>query len=133
MLNYLDSVILIYYLDHVGPFNVRASNWLAALHAAGDRLAVSDLTKLECRVRPIRLCHAAALARFDGFFAQPDVQQVPLTGAVYDRATYIRAKYNVKTVDAIHLAAAIESGCDRFLTNDNRLAGLPDMVVEWLP
>ena len=32
-----------------------------------------------------------------------------------------------------HLAAAIESGCDVFLTNDNQLATFPDITIEVLP
>jgi predicted nucleic acid-binding protein len=35
--------------------------------------------------------------------------------------------------DALHLAAAIESGCDVFLTNDNQLASFPDITIEVLP
>ena len=35
--------------------------------------------------------------------------------------------------DALHLAAAIESGCDVFLTNDNQLANFPHIRVEELP
>jgi len=36
-------------------------------------------------------------------------------------------------VDSIHLAAAIEFGCDRFLTNDARLSNFPEIAVEILP
>ena len=39
----------------------------------------------------------------------------------------------VKLADALHLAAAIEFGCDEFLTNDNQLANFPDITVEELP
>jgi predicted nucleic acid-binding protein len=35
--------------------------------------------------------------------------------------------------DALHLAAAIEAGCDVFLTNDNQLATFPDITIEVLP
>ena len=35
--------------------------------------------------------------------------------------------------DALHLAAAIESGCDVFLTNDNQLSNFSDIMVEELP
>ncbi len=35
--------------------------------------------------------------------------------------------------DALHLAAAIESGCDVFLTNDNQLASFTDITIEVLP
>jgi predicted nucleic acid-binding protein len=51
---FLDSVIIIYYLDHSGEFQARAAARLAACHAAGDEVAVSDLVRMECRVNPIR-------------------------------------------------------------------------------
>jgi predicted nucleic acid-binding protein len=35
--------------------------------------------------------------------------------------------------NAFHLAAAVEFGCDVFLTNDNQLANFPDITVEVLP
>jgi predicted nucleic acid-binding protein len=47
-----------------------------------------------------------------------------------DRATAIRAQYGFKTPDAIHLAAAVPSGCDVFLTNDHRLDRFPDITIE---
>ena len=33
-------------------------------------------------------------------------------------------------MDALHLATAIEDGCERFLTHDVRLRSFPDIVVE---
>jgi predicted nucleic acid-binding protein len=36
-------------------------------------------------------------------------------------------------VDSLHLAAAIELGCDRLLTNDARLNNFPEISVEILP
>ena len=132
MLIYLDSAILIYYLDGIGPFQVRAANRLTALRTAGDHVAVSDLTRLECRVKPIQLGDTLRLSKFDGFFDLTDVRMVPLTTTVYDRATIIRATYGIKTLDAIHLAAAVEGGCDLFLTNDARLSSFHDLTVEVL-
>ncbi len=45
----------------------------------------------------------------------------------------MRADLGFKTPDALHLAAAIEGGCDRFLTNDARLSRCTDIAVEVLP
>ena len=133
MLTYLDSVIVIDLLDHLGHFQVRAANWIATASAAREFLAVSDLSRFECRVGPVRSSDLQRLADFDGFFVQPDVRLVPLPGAVFDRATVIRADDRFKIADSIHLAAAIESKCDRFLTNDLRLSRFPDITVEILP
>ena len=131
MLIYLDSVI--YHIGGDPPFRARANKRIADLESAGDRFAVSHLSRLECRLRPIRIGDAAALALYDDFFALPNVQIVPITQAVFDRATLIRATFNLKLGDALHLAAAVEAGCDRFLTNDTALARFPDIPVEILP
>jgi uncharacterized protein len=61
------------------------------------------------------------------------IQQVPLTTAVYDRATHLRAMHGFKLGDTLHLAAAIEAGYDIFLTNDHRLNKCTDIVIEVLP
>jgi predicted nucleic acid-binding protein len=133
MLIYCDSVILIYWLDQVGPFHLRAETRMQALLAAGDRLAVSDLTRLECRVGPLKRRDAAAVAAFDGFFARPEVTLVPLTSSVFDRAAQLRADLNFKMPDALHLAAAIENGCNSFLTNDAQLSRCTGVSIEVLP
>jgi predicted nucleic acid-binding protein len=133
MLIYCDSMILIYLLDMTGPFNVRASARMAAMRAAGDVAAFSDLTRLECRIKPLRLGVANILANFDAFFTRPDVRLLPITTAVFDRATVIRAAHNFKLGDSLHLAAAVEGGCDRFLTNDTRLSAFTGIPVEVLP
>ena len=130
---YCDSAIPICYLDHTGPFQARAIARLTALWAAGDQIAVSDLVRLECRVRPMRLGLSARVADFDTFFARPDVRLLPLPTAAYDRATHIRATYNFKLADSLRLAAAVEGGCDSFLTNDARLSRFPDIPIEVLP
>ena len=71
--------------------------------------------------------------QYTRFFALPDVQVVPLTAAVCDKATEVRATYNFKTPDALHLAAAIIHGCDAFLTNDLRLNRCTDIRIDVLP
>jgi predicted nucleic acid-binding protein len=130
---YCDSVVLIYYFEGTPPFNTRATTRLAALWAAGDLLASSDMVRLECRMHPIRFGDTVRLAEYDNLFTQPNVELVPITTAVFDRATVIRATHNFKLADSLHLAAAVESGCDSFLTNDTRLSLFTDIPVEVLP
>lgn len=133
MLVYCDSVILIYFFDHIGHFNTRATNRLATMAAAKDRIAFTDLVRLEYRIAPLKGNDAVKLAIFDSFCIRPDIQFLPITRAVFDRATEIRAAFNFRLGDSLHLSAAVEGGCDRFLTNDNRLSRFTDIVVEVLP
>jgi len=51
---------------------------------------------------------------------------------VYCDSTLIRAQYGFRTLDAIHLAAAVEDGCGTFLTNDARLHAFSGVAVEAL-
>lgn len=103
------------------------------MQAAGDTAAISDLTWLECRVEPVRLADAAALAVMEAFLSAADLTRVPMPTAVFERACRIRAAHNYRLADALHLAAAVESGADAFLTNDHSLRGFPDITIEMLP
>lgn len=133
MLVYLDSVICIYAVEGAPSFKARAQARLIALRAAGDEPAVSDLTWLECRVKPIRLGDAVSLSDMEAFLTASDVVRIPMPPAVYERACRIRAAHGFKLADALHLATAVESGCALFLTNDLRLSSFTDIVVEVLP
>ena len=127
---YLDSAPVIYAVEQVLPF---ASLVDTRLSAQAIVCVSSDLTRLECRVKPIRDGNIALLKDYDEYFGNNVSELVPLTRDVMDRATKIRADYRFKTPDAIHLAAAVVARCDAFLTNDRRLdrfAGLPIEVVE---
>lgn len=133
MLIYLDSVICIYAVEGAPSFQARARARLAAVQVAGDQPAISDLTWLECRVKPIRMADAIALAEMEAFLMASDVVRLSVPTVAYDRACRIRAGHNFKLADALHLAVAVEGGCGLFLTNDHRLSAFPDIPVEVLP
>jgi predicted nucleic acid-binding protein len=130
---FLDTNIIIYFVQDPPGWGPRAAARLGALRAAGDVPVVSDLTRMECRVKPLQAGDAVLLAGFDAFFAAPGLEVVGLTAAVCDRATHLRATYNFKTPDALQLAAAIVHGCDGFLTNDTRLRACTTIPIEVLP
>ena len=107
MIVYLDSMIVIYLVEGPDPFRTRASDRMAQLIAAGDQAAVSDLTRLECRVKPIRLGDTPLLADYDAFFAGPDLLKLALPEPVFERATEIRAQYGFRLGDSLNLATAV--------------------------
>lgn len=132
MLVYLDSVIVIYAVEGHEPFRGRAAAHIAALRAAGHTLAISDLTWLECLVGPLRAGEDGRVETFDEFLSAADILRLSLATPVVQRATAIRARLSYSLADSLHLAAAIEAGCDRFLTNDARLAAVDGLEVEAL-
>jgi predicted nucleic acid-binding protein len=84
---------------------------------------------MECRVLPVRLGDLQLLSDYEAFFSIQIHEIVPLDAQVMDKATDIRAFYRFGVADSIHLAAAVVSGCDAFLTNDLRLANFGELQV----
>lgn len=124
---YLDAAPVIYAVEQVVPFFPAVD---ARLSAAGVVRVASDLTRLECRVKPVREGKVDLLKDYDDFFAHTVAEIVALSREVMDRATEIRARYGFKTPDAVHLAAAVATSCEVFLTNDHRLDRFLDISIE---
>jgi uncharacterized protein len=133
MLYFLDTNIVIYAVEGQPAMRQRARNYLAALENAGHRFVVSELTQTECLVLPLRTANGPGLLDYDRFFSGPHLSMLPLKSPVLQRAAMIRAVHNHGLADSLHLALAVESRLDRFLTNDQSLAGFPDVTVELLP
>lgn len=124
---YLDTAPVIYTIERV-PFYAAVVD--AQLSIPGIVRVASDLTRMECRVKPLRDGNADLLKDYDDFFDEIVVEIVALSREVIDCATEIRARYGFKTPDSIHLAAAVVSGCDVFLTNDYQLERFSDIAIE---
>jgi predicted nucleic acid-binding protein len=128
----LDANIVIYLVEHNPVWEPKATARITALLAAGESLGTSDATRLECLVQPLRSGDAGVLSDYATFFASPLIEMLPVTVAIWERAARLRATYNFKPLDSIHLATAIIHGCSRFLTNDTQLSICTDIVVEFL-
>lgn len=115
---YLDSCIPIYLLEGRGAEQAAVRD---AVRAKGiEALVVSKLVLMECLVVPLRNRDASLETKYRHTLAR--FQGSDLSTTVFERAARLRAEHRIKTPDAIHLAAAIEHGCDEFWTNDRRLA-----------
>lgn len=82
---------------------------LAQLRHARSRpqLAVSALSHLECRVRPLRDADKALLRRYEAFFSDPGLAVIAMDGDVVDQATELRAYYRLRTPDALQAASLL--------------------------
>jgi predicted nucleic acid-binding protein len=129
MLYYLDAAPIIYLVERVTPFFERASQ---RLNKPDILPATSLLSRLETRVKPLRDKNQIRLQEFEEFLSDRISLEIAITREVIDKATELRARYGFKTPDAIHLAAAITSACDVFLTNDHRLDRCSEIKVEVL-
>lgn len=135
MIAFFDASALIYLIEGNEPFAGRVRNQLAALAEAhpGMGAAVSRLSWLECRVRPLKNEDAAVLALFDTFFARSDLVWVELDRDVVELATAIRVRHGLRTPDALQAASCLQLGPEHvLLTGDGsfqRVHGLNVAVL----
>lgn len=115
---YVDSCLLIYAVESSGRLGDAAR--AAFRRAEAGQLCISPLTMMECLVGPIRTGNQTLERRFRqacALFVQLDLPE-----PVFMKAAMLRARWGLKTPDAVHLACAQHHGCDALWTNDSRLA-----------
>jgi uncharacterized protein len=115
---YVDTCLVIYAFEDDPVFGARARAALAT--QAPDRLAISPLVKFECLVAPMKHGNLV-LQRYyeDGL---QHFMQLDMPEAVFIQGAQLRARFGLKTPDALHLATAQHHGCDALWTHDERLA-----------
>ena len=118
---YADSCIVIYLIEGDFSRRERIAEYLLRFESVPNRIGFSDLTRMECLIHPVRERNVQLRSAYEEFFNGPCSDYILLSSEVFEKATELRAEYIVKTPDAIHLAAALVSRCDVFLTNDLRL------------
>ncbi len=127
---YLDSAVIIYLVEKIEPFFSQSRSKLAT---PDQERVTSELSRMEVRIKPLRVGETELVKAFDIYFDAAFAEVAILSRDILEKAADLRAKYSwLKTPDAIHLAAAIESRCDVFLTNDHRLERCTEIKVEVL-
>ncbi|NUN96767.1 MAG: type II toxin-antitoxin system VapC family toxin [Candidatus Omnitrophica bacterium] len=126
---YLDAVTVIYLFEGSPHRSQQVRSLIGRVDAT---LVASELSRMECLVRPLREGQVSLVDEFVSFFDTEVDEMVDLDRRVMERAARVRADHGYKTPDAIHLAAALESKCDVFLTNDDRLRQTGGISIEVL-
>ncbi len=86
---YLDAAPVIYAVEQVTPYAAAVD---ARLSTSEVVRVASDLTRMECRVKPLRNGNAGLLKDYDDYFEGAVAEIVALSREVMDRATEIRAQ-----------------------------------------
>lgn len=129
---FLDASAIIYLMEGDDSTRTAVRETLAKLRAQeySPLLGVSALSRLECRVRPLRENDAALLESYDRFFSDPGLIVIALDVDVLDRAAELRAKYGLRTPDALQAASLLATdGLGHFVTGDNDFNAVAGLQV----
>ena len=110
---------MIYHLEDTLPYSELTHIVFDFVEAGNLKGHTSVLSLLELNVKPYQInrpdravTHIALLKNLPNFSTHP------LTSEMADMAARMRAKYQLKTPDAIHVASALGSQCDTMIGND---------------
>jgi predicted nucleic acid-binding protein len=115
---YLDACLVIYLVESHARWGKPVAE--AMRRAEEARFGISPLVKCECLVGPIKRGDPVLERAYNEFFALFVPLSMPVP--VYLQAAQLRARFGLRTPDALHLACAQYHRCAVLWTNDDRLA-----------
>ena len=126
----LDTAPLIYLIEQNEAYLGSVRAFFQAMSQGEFQVVTSTLTLTEVLVHPLRsgrleLAHQYREILLD----QENLSIVPVSVAIAEVASELRATQNLQTPDAIQIATAIQEDAVFFLTNDVRLTAVPDVTI----
>lgn len=124
----LDVNIVLYYLHRDKSFGEQSLRLLTAIK--NKTKVISTLVYTEAFVylfaEDNQLLMGEQLKALESI---PKLQIIAPVRQICLTAAQLRAAYKLKTPDAIHIATAIDSGCDIFVTNDDHLKKVQEITI----
>ena len=119
---HLDSMTVIYFIER-NPTYRPIVRPLFELVDTGELTGLSSyVTLLEVMVQPIRSGRLDLAQEYRNILVRSrNILLFPVDRSIAEAGADIRARYGIRTPDAIQLATALRQGADVFVTNDNRL------------
>lgn len=90
----------------------------------------SVITLCEVLVHPIRNQNTNLRKRYREILQNsPNFFTKSINSSIAETAAELRAKYNLRTPDALQIATALENNCDAFLCNDGGLKRVAELRI----
>lgn len=127
---FLDTNILIYFFENNAKYAPIIDEIFVFLESKQKAIAFSSLLLTEILVEPYRQGNLTVAKKWlEHFKLSKNLEIFDLTPVIAVDAAYLRAKYNIKTPDSIHLATAMQRENIVFLTNDQDLKRVKEVKV----
>lgn len=123
---YLDSNFFIRFLESEDPI---LGDFFRKMIEDGVPLVTSELTLMEVLTGSLRDEDEAEIAAYEELLMEGGrpIDVLSIDRPTLPRAAATRVELGNKTPDAIHVATALEAGCDVFVSSDRKLKVPSDM------
>ena len=124
----IETAPFIYYVENHPTYAEKVDAIFEIVETQGINITTSVMTLTETLMKPLQVNDQLLIDAYNDLLTQ-NVQLIPITAAIARSAAELRARYNLRTPDALHVATAIDIGCDAFLTNDLGLKRVTELQV----
>jgi len=128
-----DTMVFIYHLQDHLTYAPLTQAIFEAWEEGRNSGVTSVITVLEILVKPKRERNSDAARDYQGLLTTyPNLHILDVDLTVACLAADLRAKYAIRTPDALQIAAALHAGASGFITNDEQLKRVADEGIEVL-
>lgn len=127
---YLDTNVLVYFFQDDERYSTIIEEIFDILEAEMTDVYFSSILLTELLVYPFKKGRAETAASWLNYFKiKKNIHIVNLDPKIAVDASFLRAKYDIKAPDSIHMATAMQRKNGLFLTNDNDLKKVQEVKV----
>jgi len=117
----LDTAVFIYFIEEHPRFLPIVAPVFSAIASARLPAVTSGVTLLETLVIPFRSGNAALATRYEALLTRSrGMRFIDLDRPLLRSAAHLRARFSVRTPDALQIAAALSGGCRVYLAKIGR-------------
>jgi len=127
---YTETAPLIYYVEENPTYVAKMDAIIEAIEDRPIEAVSSVITLTEVLTRPVKLGNARLEREYrDILLHSGGFRLLTITARIAESAAALRARYNLRTPDALHVAASIDARCDAFLKNDTGIKRVTEITV----
>ncbi|MBI2863247.1 MAG: type II toxin-antitoxin system VapC family toxin [Chloroflexi bacterium] len=126
----IDTAPFIYHLEGKSPYADCTSSLFDELARGSFDAVTSVLTLMELAVKPLQMARPEVADEYEVLLVNfPNLRIVDLNRSAARQAAELRAKYRLRSADALQLAACLRAGATAFVTNDRALRQVMELEV----
>ncbi len=128
---FLDTAPVIYYIEAHPEYGPLMKEVIACFQSGERTVYTSVITITEVLPHPVSLNKEELVKKFMEFLRKGrDINLVDISSNIAEQAGRLRGKYkSLRTMDAIQIAAAVDTDANAFLTNDIKLKQVKEIKV----